>query len=106
METPATFRIRITTEASSDLAAIFDYIWRDSAQNARRVADRILAAVDGLEFMPSRFKIAGKSRATGASVHAMVVRPYIVYYRVEEALAAVFIVTIRHGARRQPKSFS
>ena len=65
----------------------------------------MLGAVDELDFLPSRHKVVGRSRKTGSAFHSMVVRPYIIYYRVEEQDAVVFILTIRHGRRRQPRTF-
>lgn len=98
-------RINITDEASIDLRQIYDYIQENSPQNAAMVAERILHAIDQLYEMPSRFKVVGKSRRTGSSVHAVVVNPFIVYYRVEESRNTVFVLTIRHGARRRPRRF-
>lgn len=65
----------------------------------------IVNAIDSLGFMPSRFKRVGKSAKRGTPVHAMVVRPFIVYYRVEEQPAAIYILIVRHGRMRQPRRF-
>lgn len=100
-----TYRIVLTDEALSDLHEIARYIRQYSPQNAVAVADAILAAIDSLSFMPARFRRAGRSRKRGSDVHAMLVRPFIVYYRVELSPAAVFVLTVRHGARRQPRRF-
>jgi plasmid stabilization system protein ParE len=35
----------------------------------------------------------------------MSVPPFIVYYRTDDKRRSVRILTIRHGARRQPKRF-
>ena len=102
---PATYRVILTNEALSDLEGIADYIRQHSPQNAATVAEKILDAIDSLATMPKRFKRVGKSRKRGTPVHAMVVRPFIVYYRVAEPPGAVFILNVRHGARRQPRRF-
>ena len=102
---PDTHRIILTARALSELERTAAYIRRRSPQNAARVATVILDAIDSLGTMPARFKVAGKSRKRGSPVHAMTVRPFIVYYRVDEQPPAVFILRVVHGARRQPRRF-
>lgn len=99
------YRIKITSEALSDLQGIFTAIHKDSPQGAAGMVEKILNQLDSLDTMPSRFKVVGRSRSTNLPVHAVVVRPYIVYYRVDEARDWVFVMSVRHGARRQPRRF-
>jgi len=99
------YRIHITDRALHNLEAISNYISTDSPQNAARMVRRILDGIDDLAFMPKRFRIAGRSRKLGNVIHARVVRPYIVYYRVDDSPKYVFITEVRHGARLQPDSF-
>lgn len=99
------YRIRISKDAHSDLDGIFQHISLESLQNAAAMKERILDAVDRLYLMPSRFKVVGMSRKSGAPVHARVVRPYIIYYRVDERQQTVYVFSIRHGARRPPRGF-
>lgn len=54
---PKLYRVRITPRALWDLQRIFDYIAQDSPDNAAGMIERILDAIDGLEFMPYRFKV-------------------------------------------------
>ena len=97
------YKIHITDHALADLTDAFEYIQRDSPQNARAMIARIVDAIDDLDFMPTRFKIAGISRTKQSPVHSRVVRPFAVYYRVDESEKRVFILEVRHGAQR-PKS--
>jgi len=101
----ARYRVNITAEALADLEQISSYISHNSPRNAAAFIERILDSVDALNILPTRHKIVGRSRRTGSRVHSMVVRPYIVYYRVEEGPGAVFILTVRHGRRKQPRHF-
>ena len=103
---PAPYRINITELALADLERIFEHIRLDSPQHAPAVIERILNAIDGLESMPARFRPAGRTRKRGSVVHARVVRPFIIYYRIDERILTVFIVEVRHGARRQPRGFA
>ena len=100
-----TYRVIITAEALADLEGIAEYIRRHSPQNAATVADTLLSAIDSLSFMPARFKRVGTSRKKRSPVHAMVVRPFIIHYRVDERPPAAFILHVFHGARRQPRRF-
>ena len=100
-----THRVLLTAEALADLEAFAGYIRRDSPQNAAEIATRILDAIDSLASMPTRFRKAGVSRKRGTPVHSMVVRPFIIYYRVNHQPPAVFILNVRHGKRRQPRRF-
>jgi plasmid stabilization system protein ParE len=100
-----THRIVLTAEALANLQAIARYIRGHSPQNAASVAESLLDAIDGLASMPDRFRRAGISRQRGTPVHAMVVRPFIVYYRIDAHPAAVFVLQVRHGSRRQPRRF-
>jgi plasmid stabilization system protein ParE len=99
------YRIRFTSDAFSDLEGIFEYIHHDSPQDSRAMATRIVEGIDSLYTMPSRCKVVGKSRTTGSDIHAMVISPFVVYYRVDEPRSAVFVLTMLHGARQQPRSF-
>ena len=101
-----THRVILTAVALADLENIAHFIHQDSPQNAATVAELILDAVDSLAFMPSRFRRVGKSRKRGTPILAMVVRPFIIYYRVDDPTLAVFILNIRHGSRRQPNRFA
>ena len=100
-----THRVILTAEALSDLESIAQYIRQHSPQNAATVAETILDAIDLLAFMPRRFRQVGRSRKHGSPIHAMVVHPFMVYYRAEDTPAAVYVLHIRHGKRRQPRRF-
>ena len=94
----------MTPEASSDVETIFDYIARDSPQNAATVAAVLIAAVDSLSQFPHRYKVHRSSRDPNRVIRSMPVPPYVVYYRSNEDDGTVHVLTIRHGSRRQPGS--
>jgi toxin ParE1/3/4 len=102
---PARYRIVLSPRGAAELQAIFDYIAAQSPQNAPRVVERILDAVQSLELMPARFKVARRSRKHGYVVYSMVVPPHVVYYRIMEADQVVRVLTVQHGARRRPRDF-
>jgi plasmid stabilization system protein ParE len=100
------YRVNLSSRAIADLAAILEYIATESAPDqAAAVIENIKGQIDGLRRLPGRFKSVGLSRRNRHPIHLLVVSPYLVYYRISEARSAVFVVTVRHGRRRQLRSF-
>src|SRR5687767_10695164 len=96
------YKVVLTGRALADLNKIFDYINAESEQNAPRMIRTLLDAIDGLDVMPYRFNVPRVGKVRGRQVRSMPVRPYLVRYRIDEKLKAVFIVRISHGARKRP----
>ena len=55
--------------------------------------------------MPGRFKIVASASDELPAVHAMVVHPVLVYYRIDERLRVVRVLRIVHGSQKQPTQF-
>jgi plasmid stabilization system protein ParE len=102
---PDRYRIRTMPRASNDIVAICSYIESVSPDNARRVAQRLINAIDSLEILPHRYKVHEHRKDPAKTVHSMPVPPFIVYYRVVDRLRAVEVLTILHGHQQQPKRF-
>jgi len=98
-------RVILTAEALGDFEEIGAYIYQSSPQNSFTVGMTLLREIESLDELPERFKIVGRSRKLRSSVHSMVVRPFVVYYRVDTSTQTVHVLRIIHGARRQPKRF-
>ena len=92
-----THHVIITSGALSDLEEIASYIRQHSEENAVRVAQSIIDGIDSLASMPRRFKRVGISRKNRSSIHALVVRPFVIYYRVEQTPAVVYVL---HSTRK------
>jgi toxin ParE1/3/4 len=99
---PDAYRIRITPQALANLEEIFEFIQRDSPQNARAMIRRLLDSIDDLRTLPHRYAVPRRRAARNRTVRSMPVRPYLVRYRIDEKSKAVFVLRIRHGARRRP----
>ena|SRR5687767_11453586 len=102
---PDLYRVIILPRALKDLQELFGFIEQQSLQSAAGVAARIIAAIDSLELLPHRHKVHASSRDPSRVVRSMQVAPFILYYRTDDKRRLVRILTIRHGARRQPKRF-
>lgn len=81
-----------TDRALADIEAIVQWISEDRPMAASRMAERLLAAGDSLEFQPLR----GRSIARGRR-ELVFVAPYLILYRVQGD--QVLILEVRHGAQ-------
>jgi plasmid stabilization system protein ParE len=102
---PDPYRVLIPPKAAAELTEICAYIEKQSPQNAAKVAQNIVHAIDSLDLLPHRCKVHEGRADPALTVRSMPVPPFIVYYRVDDRRRAVRILSIRHGARRQPKRF-
>ena len=62
------------------------------------MAERLVNAIESLAEMPLRFPVVRSRRKLPYQLRKVVVRPYKVFYSVEGQ--AVYVRSIRHGARR------
>ena|SRR5258706_14396639 len=93
--------VRITPRALKDLQDIFDYIAKDSPQNAAGMISRLLAAIRELDHLPFRHPVPRRGRRRSALFRCMPVGNYLVTYRIEKAARVVRVVDVRHGARQR-----
>jgi len=84
-----------TEQAYEDFEAIFNYIRRDSEKYARLFAEKMLASIKRLEFMPESGRIVPE--IDKRHIRELIVGKYRIIYRTGEQ--RVDILTIRHGAR-------
>ena len=99
------YRVIITPIAGSEIEEIHRYISKDSAANAAAMVTRILDALEPLKQFPHRAKIDRQSPGLRHPVRSLVVKPYIIYFRVLDDDRVVRVLSVRHGARRPPKRF-
>ena len=99
---PEAYRVRITPRALADLRGIFDYIAKDSPQNAAKMIRTWVGAIDALDILPLCYDVPRVGRGRERKIRSMPVWPYLVRYRIEEGMKVIFILRIRHGARRRP----
>lgn len=97
------YHLIISPRASADIHAIHKYIAQDSEQNAASMIQKLIDSLDGLEEFPHRYRVAEQVKSQRGETRVMLVLPYLVYYRIMDKQWAVQVITIRHGARRQPK---
>jgi plasmid stabilization system protein ParE len=98
---PRRYQVKLTLKAADHLQGIFDYIQRNSPQNADRMTRRLLDGMDSLEHFPYRYRKLLRSKATfGVEIRSMPVLPYLIRYCIDDANQVVTVLSVRHGARR------
>jgi plasmid stabilization system protein ParE len=92
-------KVIIRARACDDLAGIVQWIAADSPQNARSVAERIMAAIERrLAHFPS---LGRKGRVDGTREWIVAGLPYIIVYQVDEVREAVVVLGVFHGAQQR-----
>lgn len=101
---PDPYHLIISPEAAEDMQALHAHIAQGSPDNAAKMVERILAAIEELSAFPHRTVAQHVSPKMRQPVRSLPVRPYVVYFRVTEDPRTVRILSVRHGARRPPRS--
>ena len=92
-------RLLYTPRAIEDLTEIADYLLPRSPIGAERVRAAIFVTLQTVIDLPH----AGRLQ-TVDGVRKIVVRryPYLVYYRIDEEVGEIVVLTVQHSARRRP----
>ncbi|MBX9778266.1 MAG: type II toxin-antitoxin system RelE/ParE family toxin [Xanthobacteraceae bacterium] len=88
-------RVRFSALARDELDAIYNYIAEHSPAGALRVKKRIREAAEQLGDFPY---MARRTDRAGVRVRSVTPFPYLIFYSIRND--EVFILHIRHGARR------
>jgi plasmid stabilization system protein ParE len=91
-------RVQWTLQAVEDLAAIRDFIARDSKHYAEVVIERLLAAVEQLARFPDSGRVVPELEHP--EIREVIRRPYRIVYR--RRTEVVEILTVFHASRRIP----
>jgi addiction module RelE/StbE family toxin len=92
-------KIKWTPIAASDLKSTYEYISKDSVQNANKLVDRILSGIEMLETYP---RLGREGRIEGTRELAISGTPFLVFYRVRRN--QVEVLGVLHAARKWPDS--
>ena len=93
------FRVIWSESALADLREVVRYIARDDRRAAGRFGQLILSKVDAVASFPRSGRIVPEYRIE--SLHEIIVRPYRIVFRVDDANACISIVRVWHGARNE-----
>jgi toxin ParE1/3/4 len=90
-------RITWTEPALVELEAIYDFLYPINPAAAQRIVEEILLAADSLSLFPYR----GRKGRLPDTRELVIVRPYLVIYRIMED--EVLILRIWHSAQDHPQ---
>ena len=96
-------RIVMTPDAEADLTELRDYI-RDvllAPDTARSYLRTVRAEIDGLASMPARYPLVENEPWHSRGIRKLLVKNSIVYFRIDEAAAAVYILNVIYARRDQ-----
>ena len=93
------FRVEITDPAITDLAEIVSYIARDNPDAARALGNNLLDAALSLAETPHK----GSRYQPIAGIRKLTLRPFKIFYRVNETRKVVEVLRFWHSARPEPR---
>ena len=93
------FRVEITGPAIADLAEIVSYIAQENPNAAAALGNNLLDAALSLGQTPHK----GSPYMHIANVRKLTVRPFKIFYRVNETNRSVEVLRFWHSARAEPK---
>ena len=93
------FRVEITEPAIADLKEIVSYIALHNAPAAATLGNNLLDAALALASAPYK----GSSYRRLSGVRKLSVRPFKVFYRIDDENGVIQVLRFWHGARREPK---
>ena len=64
------------------------------------IVDRLVKDIYSLEFMPQRCTKVRTKRFPAAGYRKLISKPYLITFRIDEHLKAVYVVSLRHGAQK------
>jgi toxin ParE1/3/4 len=103
-----TYLVEFATRAARDLEIL--YVEKNAAEShaAARWYNGLEQAVDALATYPNRCPVAREARRAKRKLRNLLYgkKPHVyrVIYEVDEGRQAVWVLTIRHGARRKLKA--
>jgi plasmid stabilization system protein ParE len=99
------FRVEMSTRAARDLTDIYKWIHGEESTAAGRWFNGLEQAIYTPGRMPRRCPLAPEARAAKRSLRQLLYgdRPHVyrVVYKIDERRKAVYVLTIRHGAREE-----
>ena len=91
-------RVVVDATAWDDLNEIGTWIGKDSPRAAREVLEKILQAIEQLQWFP---RLARAGRARGSYERVVVGTPYIVVFELWDKPTAVVVTAIAHAAQNR-----
>jgi toxin ParE1/3/4 len=94
------FLVELTARAERDLAAIYEHIHAESSEHAFEWFNGLEAAILSLAIQPERGMRTPENRALRQLLYGNKPHVYRVIYRIGRRAARVWVLQVRHGARK------
>lgn len=99
------YRVELSPSTVDDIRTIAEYIARDSIESANQWRQQLFALLDRLALMPGSCSLAPENEYCEIEVRQLIFGQYRVLFTVQENTSLVYVLTVRHGARRNlPKA--
>ena len=93
------FRVEIKDPAIADLAEIVSYVAQDNPDETTALGNNLLDAALSLAQTPHK----GSPYLKLVNIRKLTLRPYKIFYRLQEAKKLVEVLRFWHSARSEPK---
>lgn len=95
------YEVKVLNKAAQDIERIYRYVSETllEPQAAQRMAAQLSEAILSLEEMPYRFPERQWGKYAKRGYRQLLVKKYLVVYRVNEKQSQVIVVTVQHGSR-------
>lgn len=102
------YEVRVTTQAENHMLEYAEYIQNElvNPQAAVKFIKDIQKAVSSLAQMPQRNPLTDEAPWKNMGIHKLVVRGYLVYYRIKEETETVHVIGVVYGKRNQPEQLA
>lgn len=94
------YTIELSPRAFADIDAIVEYIQADSAPNATRWRRKLFEKIETLRTNPRGCGLAPEDEYCSIEVRQMFFGRYRILFTVRDDQSLVYVLTVRHGARR------
>ena len=99
------YNITITDSADRELSEILDYlsVRLQNPAAATAFVEEVLSVYEALKHMPNMYELSRNLRLHRMGYRKVVMKNYIMLYRVEESSQTVYVLHFFYGAREYEK---
>ena len=99
------YNITITDSADRELSEILDYlsVRLQNPAAATAFVEEVLSVYEALKHMPNMYELSHNLRLHRMGYRKVVMKNYIMLYRVEESSQTVYVLHFFYGARQYEK---
>ncbi len=100
------YRVELSPSTVDDIRTIVEYIARDSVESANQWRQQLFALLVRLASLPGSCSLAPENEYCEIEVRQLIFGQYRVLFTIQEDVDQVYVLTVRHGARRYAENYS